>query len=566
VKKITSERKKIGIILSGATSQEASCQLLESSEKGKISEGILLIVETGDKKLLARVSQIIPYNAFYTEGDPWSEARRKGQSIPKEISRQYEICKLDLLIEIPRDEIKSPPQPGDSVITINLSIHEKDIFGVSKGDPNHIWMGSLSGYNGAPIPLNLEKLPMHLAVFGVTGSGKSYTTGVLIERLSQIPYKKGISVSYPLIIIDAHGDYLDYVNYVSQGEKIGNIGWIRRYVFPNAFISTKMRRSSGLVKPIGINLDNISRRELAEIIILYYKGTTQGADLQVNGLEALFNHLIDAVGYTSIQSLFTTYYDEMIQELKNLSNEVIYHTTKTTIQRALDRFRLIETEYRLLSTTSELKEAKRTSNLVEEVKFIDDITREGGIAIFDFSADGAPGVDLATKQLIMTYLATMLLEQFTNYKIQEQERYLAFIIEEAQNFCPDSSYPVGASLAHLKLTAIATQGRKFGLTLCLISQRPHFVDKIVLSMCNTFLIHRVSPDDVNFVKSVSGGLPSSLSSRLTTLNTGELILTGQMNVVPFPLSIWIPENDRLIKPIVGKTNVIENIAKWRNIS
>jgi len=54
------KREYIGIILSEATTREAACQLLESAERGGIREGMLLIVETGRKKLLARVAQIMP--------------------------------------------------------------------------------------------------------------------------------------------------------------------------------------------------------------------------------------------------------------------------------------------------------------------------------------------------------------------------------------------------------------------------------------------------------------------------------------------------------------------------
>jgi DNA helicase HerA-like ATPase len=163
----------------------------------------------------------------------------------------------------------------------------------------------------------------------------------------------------------------------------------------------------------------------------------------------------------------------------------------------------------------------------------------------------------------MTYLASLLFEQFTNYKIKREDRYLLLIIEEAQNFCPDKTYPVSSSLAHAKLSAIATQGRKFGLSLCLISQRPSFVDRIVLSMCNTFFIHRISPEDVNFVRNVSGGLPPSLVPKLTTMSQGDLIVTGQMNTVPFPLVIHVQE--RQVKHTVGEINVCENLAKLRGI-
>jgi DNA helicase HerA-like ATPase len=554
----------VGIILSGSTTTEATCQLLESAEGGGVREGMLLLVESQGRKLLARVAQIIPYNAFYTEGDAWSEARRKGLPIPEDVARRYEICKLDLLIEIPISEIKSPPRPGDFVLRIDPKKHQKEIFGTSIGDPKYVWIGTLSGYekSSLPIPLYVENIPMHIAILGVTGSGKSFTTGALIEKLTWIPVKEGATVSYPMIIIDAHGDYIDYANYVANGEKLGSVKWVKRYVFPKAYMWRLDLRAMGDVRPIGIDLDLIPRREIAEIIILFYKGTLEGAELQIDGLETLFNYMIEDQGYPNIQSLFTKYFKELKEGLDEVARETqMASQTRVAIYRALDSFKIIEDKHRLLSTPSDLKEVRTEQGIIKEVSFIDNIMREGGIAIFDFSADGAPGVELKTKQFVMTYLASLLFEQFTQYKMRKEDRYLLLIIEEAQNFCPDKSYPISSSLAHTKLSTIATQGRKFGLSLCLISQRPSFIDRIVLSMCNTFFIHRISPEDVSFVRSICGGLPPSLVSRLTTMSTGDAIITGQMIPVPFPLLVRILESDRKVKPTIGKTNVCERLAE-----
>ncbi len=562
-----SEKVYVGTILSGSTTSEAACQLLEAAERGGIREGMLLLIESGKREILARVAQIIPYNAFYTEGDPFSEARRKGMEIPEEVARRYEICKLDLLMQInPREDIKQPPQPGDRVLRIDPTIHEKEIFGVSRGESKHVWMGSLSGYEGAPIPLNVDNIPMHMAIFGVTGSGKSFDTGVLIEKLASIPWKKD-SISYPMIIIDAHGDYVDYIDHVKDGNKLGHIGWIKRYVFPSAYVRPEMRKASKVIQPIGINLDLLPHRELAEIIILFYKGTTEGADLQINGIEALFERM-KAKGFTSIHDIFLHNYRDLLNELEAMAEEIDMHSsTQGAISRALNNFMNVETRHSLLSAKSDLRDVKKSDGDIEEVKFVDNITKDGGIMIFDFSADGAPGIDLATKQLVMTYLASVLFNQFTKFKIKEKEdRYLLFVIEEAQNFAPDKSFPIGASLAHDKLSAIATQGRKFGLSLCLISQRPSFVDQIVLSMCNSFFIHRMSPGDVSYVKSVSGLLPPSLIPRLTKLDKGEMIVTGQIATVDFPLVVTIPKGDRKIPHTVGQTKVVESLARLRGIT
>ncbi len=547
-------KNQVAVVLSGGSTREVACQLLEGAEGGGIRQGMLLLSHSKRARIVGRVAEIVPYNAFYTEGDPWSEARRKGLTIPNEIARRYEICRLELLTQIPRAEIKYPPEPGDLVFRLSPQEHEKDIFGVAHGEGEHIWYGTLSGYNNAPVPLNVENVPMHLAIFGVTGSGKSFDTGALIEKLVEIPVSgSSHTVSYPMIIIDAHGDYTDYTDYVASKKQLGKAGWIKRYVFPDAYMRPEFRKEPHYIQPLGLNLDLLSQRELSQIILLSYKGTIEGAELQVNGIDALFEHM-RTQGFDSLHNLFVHNFDDLLAQLQVFSEASDMHSsTESAIRRALLNFRAVEQEYRLLSEKSELKQED----------FVDKITKEQGIAILDFSADGAPGVKLFVKQLVMTYVATLLFEKFTKFKTSREDRYLMLVIEEAQNFAPDRSYPIGSSLAHFKLSDIATQGRKFGLSLCLVSQRPSFVDRIVLSMCNTFFIHRVSPEDVGFVKSVTGGLPSSLANRLTNLDKGELILTGQMNTVPFPLNIVVPSADRAVPHTIGKTRVVANLAKLR---
>ena len=83
------EHEEIGVILSQSTTQEAVCQLFEEAERGGIREGMLLLVEASPnrRRILGRVAEIIPYNDFFTEGDPWSEARRKKMPLPHEMDK-----------------------------------------------------------------------------------------------------------------------------------------------------------------------------------------------------------------------------------------------------------------------------------------------------------------------------------------------------------------------------------------------------------------------------------------------------------------------------------------------
>ncbi len=535
-------RNPIGVVLTGATTQKAACQLFESSERGGVREGKFLLIESmpGKRQIMVRVASIVPQNDFYSPGDAWTEARRKQVEIPGQLARQYEICELDLLAEMPGAKpIVVPPFPNDKIYEMKLPEEAENVFGVSNKSQGIIWYGTMTGYQNAPIPLNVESIPMHIGIFGTTGSGKSYDTGALIEKLVTIYDKEDRILSFPILVIDANGDYLDYVKFFEDHERFGAASAVTRYVFPGSPELSKIN-----VRPIAIDLNLMSKREIAEAINLYYSGGEK-TELQVSGLEKLFAHMEDTslISEGNYQSIFTD--DDRFEDAKGaLANLSLHSGTVAAVLRALEKFKEVEDSYSLLSEALKL-----------DRNFVDTLTKNREIAIIDFSAAGAPGVDPRLKQFVMSYLASILFRVFTEYKMEGQERYMLFIIEEAQNYCPNlSTYNIGYSLAREKLAAIATQGRKFGLSLCLISQRPSFVDQVVLSMCNSFFLHRISPEDVSFVKRVTGGLPLSLERRLTILANGELIVSGQMLTLPFPMLIKVPPRE--VPQTTGKTDVL----------
>lgn len=547
-----SEKQPIGVILSGASTHAAVCQVHEHAEKGKIKEGMFLQVKTqGNRKILARVANIVPQNEFYLPGDAWTEARRKQWQVPENLARQYELLELELLGEIPHlKEIAIPPYAGDKVFTIDVSKAPEEIFGVKNPSPGIFWYGTLVGYGNAPIPLTIEGIPMHCAVFGVTGSGKSYDVGALIEKLVRIYSEENVQLSIPMLIIDANADYIDYFRHCQEKSSLGACPSVVRYVFPN---SPELKMYQKNVKPIAINLNNLTLRDLAELIVQYYSGGEKN-ELQVAGIETLIQFM-EARGDIAPNDYQSVFLDESTfrrtrQRLEELRrSDAIHSATAAAINRGLNKFLEIERHCKLLSETPRI-----------EGEFVDELTKNRGIAIIDFSADAAPGVPLSLKQLVISYISSVLFQKFTDYKVKQEARYMLFIIEEAQNYCPNLSvYNVGYSLAREKLSLISTQGRKFGLSLCLVSQRPSFIDPIVLSMCNTFFIHRISPEDVSFVKKVSGGLPKDLERRLTILERGEVIVTGQMSCVPFPMVIHVPKRE--IPHTFGKTEVLDALRR-----
>ncbi|USG99386.1 ATP-binding protein [Thermococcus argininiproducens] len=546
---------RIGFVLSGSTTSTAKIQLTQEGEE-RVFEGMLVVISSKRRKIeyLGRIDSIKPVNEFYREGDPWSEARKKGIPLDAigDVGRSYVLSEVSLLGTLGNSglrDVRYPPEPGDKVYMINDGEgYEKKIFGIERGESGYIWYGNIIGYKQIALPLNIENITMHLGIFGVTGSGKSYGLGYLLELLSKIPYVLPDSsttyLALPTIVIDANGDYLDYHEHFLDSGLIG-IGKFRN-IYRMVF-----RKSKALGRPftkgITIDLDVFNTRELAEFIISYKTAGKEINELQVAGLELALKEL----EYDSFTNLFTENFENLKYKLDELStgrDAPIHSSTRRAIASALEKFKsdVIERD-KLVTKSPQIN-----------VEFIEQITKEPSLVIFDFSAEGAPGVSPLEKQLVIAYLSRLLYNKFTEYKNRGEDRYLLFIIEECQNYIPNTSnYPVHATLTRDYLSLIATQGRKFGICLGLVSQRPAFVDPVVVSMLNTYIIHRVSPDDATYIRKISGGLPKSLENRLTTLERGKAIVVGQMNPLGYPVLVEVGR--RSIEHKMGKTNVMDGL-------
>jgi len=196
---------------------------------------------------------------------------------------------------------------------------------------------------------------------------------------------------------------------------------------------------------------------------------------------------------------------------------------------------------------------------------VDELVDKGGMVVIDFTVAGAPGYPLHLKQFIVYYIAYVLFKRFIEYKtMPAKQKSLLFILEEAQNYSPNlAEYKIGYSLARDVLQQIATQGRKFGLCLCLLTQRPSYVDQVILSMCNTFFIHRIAPGDELFVKRVTGGLPTSLERKLTRLDAGDVIITGQAIKSGLPILAHIRKGiDRKVEQKAGKVEIAPGLPSY----
>ncbi len=141
--------------------------------------------------------------------------------------------------------------------------------------------------------------------------------------------------------------------------------------------------------------------------------------------------------------------------------------------------------------------------------------------------------DMRKKKLIVSYVASRLF----NLRRKEQIPPTFLLVEEAHNFAPEK-----AKAAHNPsksiIEKIAREGRKFGLALGVVSQRPVQLSTTTLSQCNTHIILRVTnPNDLKHIGESSEGIDQRMLRAITTLKVGEGIIVGE--AVRYPIFIEI---------------------------
>jgi hypothetical protein len=113
------------------------------------------------------------------------------------------------------------------------------------------------------------------------------------------------------------------------------------------------------------------------------------------------------------------------------------------------------------------------------------------------------------------------------FELRKREEVPAgmIVIEEAHNFIPERGF--GKAVSTHVLRTIASEGRKFGLGLLVISQRPARIDKNVISQCNTQIILRVTnPNDINAIKKGVEGLSADAVEEIKRLPPGTAMVVS----------------------------------------
>ncbi len=191
------------------------------------------------------------------------------------------------------------------------------------------------------------------------------------------------------------------------------------------------------------------------------------------------------------------------------------------------------------------------------------------LSIINLSGVPSDVVDVVVSVLCRTIF------DFAIWSPRPVEAPVVLICEEAHRYAPrldDAAFqPTKKALSR-----IAKEGRKYGVGLGLISQRPSELAESILSQCNTLIVLRMSNEqDQNFVKRALPDSARSLMSVLPTLRTQEALVVGEGTVLPvrlrfndldknhMPQSTDVPFSELWKKEKIEKGYVSDVVHKWR---
>ena len=346
-----------------------------------------------------------------------------------------------------------------------------------------IFIGYLITRQDVPIYISVQGFRRHLAILAQTGAGKSYTAGVLIEEL----YKKGATI----IILDPHADHV-FLSRRPDGKKFAD----RVTVFRTPESTGRYNEAEiGFVKQYQVKFSDLSISDICTVCRISDRWTNIIAIIR-DAIQSLKESI--GLGYTP---------NDLISKLEQLTQEK---------GKSGDAIRALK----YISRLEKMRVFGDASTNIEE------LLKPMHISVVDLS-----GLD----DEVMDYVAYKILGDIFTIKVRDQYKYPVFVfIEEAHKFAPAE----GSTLSKGIIKKIAAEGRKFGIFLVIISQRPYKVDQDVLSQCNSQIIMKLTNMvDQTAVKNSSERMSEGLLNDLPGLNVGEAVIVGEITRAPVMVKV-----------------------------
>ncbi len=386
-----------------------------------------------------------------------------------------------------------PPMPGQAVYLAPSEMLARVLSPRKKGELGSAHIGSLLTREAGQVPVVLsvkDVVSTHLAVLASTGAGKSYTASVLVEELMRPENRSAV------LVVDPHGEY-ETLQEIKQAE------------FKKHFSSDGYEPEVRILRPekVKVRFDSL---EFADICYL------------LQDLSEKMKHFL-GTAYRTVKSRFGPNGHYGFQDLMEAVAEQRYGDQEG--DRAGNASTIDALEWRLENRFRAHSKNQIFSD--SEHNLLSDLFMPGQCTVLQL-------VDISEHEqqvIVATLLRRAILARMATHKNEvtdpTSERFLPYpifaLLEEAHRFAPAGQAVVSTNV----LKQILSEGRKFGVGVGLITQRPGKLDSDVLSQCMTqFIMRIVNPIDQDTIAKTVEGAGRRMLDELPALTKGQLIVSG----------------------------------------
>jgi hypothetical protein len=382
-----------------------------------------------------------------------------------------------------------PPSGGSPIYIADDELLTLVLSKRKQGERGSAHLGSLLSRAPGAVPVALDVrgfTSTHLAIIASTGSGKSYLAGVLLEEL-MMPYNRAA-----VLIIDPHGEY----------------GTLQGMMNLSAFREDDYKPRVRVFQPdsLRIRIDSLTLADLRYLL----PNLSEKMHYQLSRAYAFAQRSFKGGSYTLEQLLYAV--RQTAEGKKNDEEDGFGEEEDPTTGALVWRLNSVLRQSRIFNDFESLE--------------LQELFEPGQCTVVQLNE-----VDQREQQVIAATLLRRVYQARIDTAKQKVSRgdknYIPFpvfcLLEEAHNYAPAAADAVSTEV----LKQILSEGRKFGVSVGLISQRPGKLDSDVLSQCMTQCIMRITnPIDQDKIASSVESVGRDLISELASLSKGQVIISG----------------------------------------
>ncbi len=478
----------------------------------------------------------------------------------------------------------SLPVPTEPVYTISEEDLNK-LFAFS--DHFNFCLGKLVNNKNISVKIIGDKLfGQHLAIVGSSGSGKSFTVSKIIQEVVGIQNNKNTNIENQknshIVIFDIHSEYknafsldkeqnftLNYLNI----DKLKLPYWLMNSEeLEDLFIESNETNSHNQVSQFKQAVILNKEKHNPAITEMTYDNPVYFSIKEVyNYIENLNREVISKIVGENCPKLFDKrLINDKKEYFKSVYNFIPTSTSKDDkasngpfngeFNRFVSRLENKLSDKRLKFLLEPLNPAGlpyKTDDFEEIMKQFIGYINKSNITIVDLS-----GVPFEVLSITVSLISRLIFDfSFYYSKIKHAENNLndipiMLVCEEAHNYIPRNDNAMYKA-SRKSIERIAKEGRKYGLNLMVVSQRPSEVSETIFAQCNNFLSLRLTnSNDQNYIKNLLPDNSNFITEVLPILSPGECIVVGDCIAIPSILAIDTPNPE-------PKSQSVKVFTEWK---